>query len=270
MRLNRIRQVLDEKREVHPELAEPLTWESLRRIAHREHVGLFSKPLPSPACLLRFDGTWTIVVSSAHPVLRRTLNAAHELAHLWLHVDEHEGRFEPCINYSYPGNRDPREEEADFLATALLAPKRLADRLEPAAIVRRASTLPAVRPKDRPAPSAEERFPIEVASTTFWQKTIESLLGKRHWMATPLVLEANMGPDDPLQDRFPFPIRVEIRGRKVGYLTREDAERFRRVYRRRWITVPAVIIRDVRRREYGVRLHLDLDTATRRSVRSSA
>ncbi len=270
MRVDHIHRLLERKREVHPELAEPLTWESLRRIAEREHVGLFSKPLPNPACLLRFDGTWNIVVSSAHPARRRTMNAAHELAHLWLHVDEQEGRFEPCINYSYPGNTDPREQEADFLATALLAPKRLADRLEPAAMLRRASALPAVRAKDRPVLSAEERFPVAVAATTFWQPTIKSLLGKRHWMATPLVVEANMGPDDPLQDRFPFPIRVEIRGRKVGYLSREDADRFRRVYRRKWITVPAVIMRDVRRREYGVRLELDLDCRATYNVRNSA
>ena len=259
MRADRVRQVLAQKREVHPELANPLTWESLRRIAEREHVGLFTKPLPNPACLLRFDGTWNIVVSSAHPVRRRTMNAAHELAHLWLHVDDQEGRFEPCINYNYPGSADPREQEADYLATALLAPKRHADSLDPAAIVRRASQLPAVRAKDPPVLSASERFPLEVSATTFWQETIKSLLGKRHWMATPLACEANLGPDDPLQDRFPFPIRVEIRGRKVGYLSREDAERFRRVHRRRWITVPAVIVRDVRRREYGVRLEIELD-----------
>lgn len=270
MRVDRIRQLLELKREAHPELAYPLTWESLRRITEREHVGLFSKPLSNPACLLRYDGTWNIVVSSAHPASRRTMNAAHELAHLWLHVDEQEGRFESCINYSYAGNTDPREEEADFLATALLAPKRIADRLEPAAIVRRASTLPAVRAKERPLLSAEERFPVAVSATTFWQETIKSLLGKRHWVATPLTVDANLGPDDPLEDRFPFRIRVEVRGHKVGYLSREDSERFRSVHRRRWITVPAVIVRDVRRREYGVRLELDLDSIAHYNVRSSA
>lgn len=270
MRVGHIHRLLDRKRELHPELAQPLTWEGLRRIAEREHIGLFSKPLPNPACLLRFDGTWNIVVSSAHPARRRTMNAAHELAHLWLHVDEHEGRFEPCINYSYPGNADPREQEADFLATALLAPKRLADRLEPAAALRPASALPAVRPKERPVLSAAERFPVRVAATTFWLLTIKSLLGKRHWLATPLTCEANLGPDDPLEDRFPFPIRVEIRGRKVGYLSRIDAERFRRVHRRRWITVPAVIVRDVRRREYGVRLELDLEAAAHFRIKTSA
>lgn len=270
MNIQQIAGVLEQKRAQHPELARPLSWDTFARVVRREAIALYRHAIKQPAKLVQWEGQWGIVVKSSLAPRQRILHAAHELAHIWLHVDERHERFEQCINYSYPGNADPREQEADYLATALLAPKHLADRLEPATTLRRGTALPAVRAKERPVLSAKERFPVAVSATTFWQETIKSLLGKRHWLATPLVVEANLGPDDPLQDRFPFPIRVEVRGQKVGYLSREDAERFRRVHRRRWITAPAVILRDVQRREYGVRLNLDLDRPAQRIMRSSA
>lgn len=117
---DRIRRVLAAKVTQHSELVRPLTWTTLRRICAREDVDLVVVPIPKPARLLRFDGLWTIGVSSRHPARRHTYFAAHELGHLWLHVDDADGRHVRCYNFDDYTSDDPREEEAETVAAWLL------------------------------------------------------------------------------------------------------------------------------------------------------
>jgi hypothetical protein len=117
---DRIRRVLAAKVRQHPELARPLTWNTLRRVLRREDVELVVAPLPKPARLVGFGGLWTIAVSSRHPTRRHTYFAAHELGHLWLHVDDADGRHTRCYNFDDYTSPDPREDEAETVATWLL------------------------------------------------------------------------------------------------------------------------------------------------------
>jgi Zn-dependent peptidase ImmA (M78 family) len=63
---------------------------------------------------------WTIAVSSRHPARRHTYYAAHELGHLWLHVDDADGRHVRCYNFDDYTSPDPREDEAEQVAAWLL------------------------------------------------------------------------------------------------------------------------------------------------------
>lgn len=120
MPLDRIRRVLAAKALRHPELSKALTWNSLRRVLAREDVDLVVAPIPKPAMLTGFEGLYTIAVSSRHPARRHTYYASHELGHLWLHVDDAEGRHVRCYNFDDYTSPDPREEEAETCAAWLL------------------------------------------------------------------------------------------------------------------------------------------------------
>lgn len=119
MRLELVRRTLEYKRAQHPELRRPLTFNGFRRILARENVALFFRPIPTPAKLLQFDGAFGIVIDSRLPVRRHLDYGTHELAHLWLHADTLDP-YELAMNYSYPANEDPHEDEADYLSLALM------------------------------------------------------------------------------------------------------------------------------------------------------
>lgn len=114
-----ILRVLERKRALHPELRARLTWNGFLAILRRERVHLLRVPLARPGKLLGFDGAWTILVDASRPA-RHLAYGCHELAHLWLHVDESEGRFEVCYNMDDADGDDPRESEAEFLAACLI------------------------------------------------------------------------------------------------------------------------------------------------------
>lgn len=120
MQVDRIRRTLVGKALRHPELARALTWNALRRVVAREDVYLVVAPIAKPARLVGFEGMWTIAVSSRHPARRHTYYAAHELGHLWLHVDDADGRHVRCYNFDNYDSPDPREEEAETVAAWLL------------------------------------------------------------------------------------------------------------------------------------------------------
>lgn len=120
MKDHEIYAVLAAKRFVHPELHRPLTWKGLQRICAREDVGIYVRPHAEAAQLVVYDGGWGIIVDSRLPARRHTAWAAHELAHLWLHVDRADGRHAAVFNLSGYEGPDPREDDADFLATLLL------------------------------------------------------------------------------------------------------------------------------------------------------
>lgn len=105
-----------EKRRRHPELREALTWTALQVVCEREGVPIVNAPLAVDALLLTGLGTSVIMLNSRLDPRRHTYRAAHELAHHWIHSSR-----EPVIytmrDLAAP---DPREDEAEYVATRLL------------------------------------------------------------------------------------------------------------------------------------------------------
>jgi Zn-dependent peptidase ImmA (M78 family) len=119
-RLRHLRRVLAAKVRQHPELRDPLDWPTLLAVAHREEVDVLARPLTVPAKLVRFAGRYAIVVNANEHPRRHTYRAAHELGHLWLHVDDAEGRDTQSFNFSDFASPDAREDEAELVAAWLL------------------------------------------------------------------------------------------------------------------------------------------------------
>jgi hypothetical protein len=121
-RAARLEAIVAAKREVHPELARPLTWTRLRAVCRREGVHLCCVPLPKeqPAQLVPFFGRWSIVVSDEIAPRERVKLAAHELGHLWAHHDPHHERWELVYQIESPAPGGTQEREADGIAMLLL------------------------------------------------------------------------------------------------------------------------------------------------------
>jgi hypothetical protein len=101
----------------HPELGRPVTWHGLRAVLKRERIWLTTAPLDVPAMLLSQFG-YSVIVMNAELVPRdQARYAAHELAHVKLHVD---GSHEPTFDVSPCSPADPREREAIYFATSVL------------------------------------------------------------------------------------------------------------------------------------------------------
>jgi hypothetical protein len=118
--LEEIRIVIDEKRPIHPELNEPLRWNGLQRILARECVALARAPLDRPAQLVHFDGAWIITVNSDTPAARHTYFAAHEVGHLWLHVQRTGEPFVRCYHMDPEWRNDEHEDDAEAFALMVL------------------------------------------------------------------------------------------------------------------------------------------------------
>lgn len=118
-RLEQLEQIVRVKRRVHPELRRPLTWSAFKTVCDRESVVVQFADMNKPACLFSVDGTWVILIarSAASPMVP----GAHELGHLWAHVDQEPlGRYEATYYMDVDWANDPREEEADVIAGLLL------------------------------------------------------------------------------------------------------------------------------------------------------
>lgn len=114
------------KRALHPELRGGVTWNGIRRVLVREDIGLFVTPLPQQAQAIHYAGAWSILIDSRLPARRHTMWCAHELAHIWAHHDSRCARHERVYNYTECTDaHDPREAEADFLATLVLGGARM-------------------------------------------------------------------------------------------------------------------------------------------------
>lgn len=112
--------VIERKKAHHPELASPLRWDGLRRILDREGVLLGLVPLSHPAMLTCHERMWIILVNSALPARRHTYYAAHELGHLWLHVDQDADRWQRVYHMDPNWQDDPREDDAELFAQMVL------------------------------------------------------------------------------------------------------------------------------------------------------
>jgi hypothetical protein len=106
-RAARLEAIVAAKRELHPELARPLTWARFRAVCRREGVHLCCVPLPKeqPAQLVPFFGRWSILVSDEIAPRERVKLAAHELGHLWAHHDPQHERWEIVYQIESPCTR---------------------------------------------------------------------------------------------------------------------------------------------------------------------
>jgi hypothetical protein len=96
--------VLIEKRAQHPELRRPLTWAVARRVCAREGLTVRQGRLSTDGCLI---AAWDVILLSNRLDARgRADIVAKALGRWWLRVSD--------------DLRDWRQDEADFLATALL------------------------------------------------------------------------------------------------------------------------------------------------------
>lgn len=234
MNLERMDQILAEKRELHPELNTTLDWKGLMRVLKRESIRICAAPLPNPARLAQFDGSWAIIVGSNFT--RQLGHAAHELAHLWLHVDEKHDRFEHCLNYTYAVNTDPREDEAEYFSYALIYGPRI---FPQAAIPVRFRE----EHKRHFAPIELEgngSFRTQVVGVAHRQRALEGLFGPRTPEGCDETATAVLRSEDG-NVHDPMAVRVEISGRHVGYLSRANARVFRKTFGNRTVHAPARI-----------------------------
>jgi hypothetical protein len=221
----------------HPELAEPLDWKAVERIARREGLDIMCVPMASKARLVGFGGRWTILLDSSQPRWH-TWYAAHELAHYWMHVqDSPTGQYEACYHLTSLENQDdPAELEAELLADCLMGGPKLWAMLEERGkpvrrrlvgrAARRARKNPlAFVPRVEPAGS----FNIGIVGESFRRRELESICGKRRPEGYEVDVTALL-----ICERFnaydPMAVRVEVNKKTVGYLSRRDARRYRRKY----------------------------------------
>jgi hypothetical protein len=118
-RIEQLDQIIRAKRRRHPELRRPMDWTAFRAVCAREGVIVTLADVERPACLFSVAGQWVIVIRRAG--VRHLLPGAHELGHLWAHVDQEPlGRYEATYHMDTEWAEDPREEEADFIAGRLI------------------------------------------------------------------------------------------------------------------------------------------------------
>ena len=102
---------------LHPELQQPLTWETMSLILRRERIALLKLPLQHDAQVISCDGVSVIAINSNASVRRHTYFAAHEWGHIKLHFRE-PGEIVYHTSACWPD--DPREDQAEYFATTLL------------------------------------------------------------------------------------------------------------------------------------------------------
>lgn len=115
--------VLEAARVIHPELRRPLTWNGARAVCRRLEIPLVFHRMPRAGRVVALLGTPVIVLNPDVPPRRHTMVLAHEIAHVLLHV-ERDGEAVYHMDACWPD--DPREDEAEVLATLLLGGPRFA------------------------------------------------------------------------------------------------------------------------------------------------
>lgn len=184
--------VIAELRQVHPELQQPLTWEAMTAILHREGIVLLRIPLTHDAQVISADGISIIAINSNSSPRRHTYYAAHEYAHVHLHFRE---AHEVVYHTSACWPDDPREDDAEYMATMLLLGpqrpgiaetkrhhRRRKDVGDSAPIVQRARVKPATPPQPSLPLSEDPPPPYAVPSdskSTSADDALSALL-KRH------------------------------------------------------------------------------------------
>lgn len=111
--------LVESLRELHPELARPLTWSALARVFRRERIAVLRLPLVggTPADVMGVGRYFVITLNSELSPRRHTRDAAHEWGHTKLHPAE---LGEVDRNLSPIASTDPRELEAQLFAQLLM------------------------------------------------------------------------------------------------------------------------------------------------------
>lgn len=118
-RIEQLDQIVRAKRRAHPELRRPMDWSGFKSVCAREGVIVELADIERPACLFSVDGTWVILIRRNG--VRQLMPGAHELGHLWAHVDQEAlGRFEAVYHLDTEWAEDCREDEANYVAGLLL------------------------------------------------------------------------------------------------------------------------------------------------------
>ena len=108
----------------HAELRRPLTWNGAQALCRRLGVPVLMRPMPVPAQVVGALGTSVVLLDSNTPPRRHTYLLAHELAHVLL---GHTGGREGVVYHLTPcAPDDPREDDAELLATLMLQGPRFA------------------------------------------------------------------------------------------------------------------------------------------------
>jgi hypothetical protein len=160
-------------------------------------------------------------------------------AHLWLHVDNSVlGRHEVCMNFTYPESADPREDEADFFAHALIYGPRYFSNEKVAELVRACHLNP-----DLSAVYLEGdgRFRMPVVGESFCEGAFLEICGPRRPEGYDVIVAAALIPENDNR-HDPKAVRIEIEGKKVGYLSRSMARRYRMRFARRTVYCKARIV----------------------------
>jgi hypothetical protein len=176
----------------------------------------------------------------------------HEMWHFW--KDEIR---EACVYADDETVRHPREDSADLFAWYVTSPARIF--LEP----RRTLDLrTAAQILPNPSPlrvTGNGSFTTDVVGESFYQDALEAIVGHRSEHGWNLTTEAvlvceNTNPYDPKA------VRVDVSGRRVGYLSRERARLHRRRFGTRVIHCAARIVGGWKGErgsgDFGVRLDL--------------
>lgn len=79
---------------------------------------------------------------------------------------------------------------------------------------------------EAPTEAAEELFDLPVVGESHYQEALEAICGKRSDEGEDRVVDASLIPEDS-NPHDSQAVRVDIQGRTVGYLSRDDARRFR-------------------------------------------
>ena len=107
-------------------------------------------------------------------------------------------------------------------------------------------------------------FAVDVVGESYYQDNIEAICGPRTETGERRTVTAILVPE-PDNPKDPHAIRVDVDGRQVGYLSRDNAQRYRAELRRQGITPVALSCaaqirggwqRGNRRGHYGVVLDL--------------
>lgn len=240
--------------ELHPELAKPVVWTGFTAMAARCGITIRVLPLPQPARLLRLGKRVGIQIKRGMHRTLQTRYGMHEMWHFW-----NDDIGESCIYADDETVRHPREDAADLFAWYVTSPARIF--LEPRPILlKKASEL--VPDLSSLYVAGDCNFPLGAVGESFCQSALESICGPRvpdgHQVpaAATLICENDNRYDAKA-------VRVEMRGQRVGYLSREHARLYRRKYGHRTVHCAGLIVGGWDRGggdagHFGVRLDLRL------------
>lgn len=218
---------------LHPELLRPVTWVGFTEIARRSGIAVRVLELVQPARLLRAGSYVGIQIKRGMHRTLQTRYGMHEMWHFW-----NDDIRESCIYADDETVRHPREDAADLFAWYVTSPARIF--LEPRpSLVKKASEL--VPDLSSLYVAGDCSFPLGAVGESFCQSALESICGPRvpdghHVPAAATLLCEN---DNRYDSKA---VRVEIRGQRVGYLSREHARLYRRKYGRRTVHCAGLIV----------------------------